>query len=208
MNLSERLAAQLASPHGWAGLLLGQAMDFANRCPTRLALNLLQVRPGERILDAGCGTGAALATLISRVDCDACGVDASPTMVATARARLKGRARIEQDSIENASFSSGSFDAALALNVLYFADEHGCLVSALRRLLKPGGRLVVYVTDRHTMTRWRFARVGRHRLFDTKELVNALVAGGFERAAISVFARSVAPGVRGLLALATNGEVA
>jgi len=201
MGLARRFAEQLARPQGLAGRLLGSAMDVANRRLTRLALDLLDAQGGERVLDAGCGTGAALAMLLERAPVEAWGVDPSPAMIASARRRLGARARLERVAIEELPFAPGSFDAAMALNVLYFAGLDGAMVASLHRVLRPGGRLVVYVTRRDSMEAWPFAREGVHRLYDPDELVEALCAGGFARERICVQEHAITPTVTGLLAL-------
>lgn len=202
MDLSRALAEQLARPSGRAGRWLGGAMDLANRRPTQLALDLLAPRDGERILDAGCGTGAAMAEVLRRADCRMTGVDRSESMLVAARRRLGWRARLHCAGIEDLPIPDGGFDAVLALNVLYFADPEGRMLASLARLLRPGGRLVAYVTHRDTMQGWRFARRGLHRLYDEAGLVDAIAVGGFAREHISVHAEPVTRSVKGLLALA------
>jgi SAM-dependent methyltransferase len=204
MGFAHRLAGQLARPHGFAGRALGDAMDIANRRPTRLALDALMPRTGERILDAGCGTGAALDALRGRADVAVAGVDPSSTMIAAARRRLGTCADLHTVSIGEMPFAEASFDAVLLLNVLYFSDAEGRMVADLHRVLKPGGRLIAYVTHRATMERWRFAQAGFHRLFDEVELAGALASGGFVQDRISVQEVQVTRSVRGLLARATR----
>ncbi len=177
-------------------------MDIANRVPTRLAIDLLDPQPGERILDAGCGTGAAIAGLLDRAECRVAGIDPSPAMISSARRRLGWRALLQQCTIEETPAAMNGFDAALALNLFYFADRQGAMIDALRRALKPGGRLVAYVTDRAAMERWPFAQQGVHRLFDEGELVRALEAGGFDPARISVHSVSITRSINGLFARA------
>ncbi|OJW60098.1 MAG: methyltransferase type 11 [Sphingomonadales bacterium 63-6] len=186
------------------GRLLGGAMDIANRVPTRLALDLLAPQDGERILDAGCGTGAALEGLLRRADIRAVGLDPSETMLASAARRLRGKALLISGTIEKSTLAPASFDAALLLNVLYFADWQGRMVAAIHRALKPGGRLVAYVTHRETMAGWGFTHAGRHRLFDGQELAAALVAGGFVPERIWVQEVPVTRSVRGLLVRAVR----
>ena len=167
-----------------------------------LATDLLAPQDGEAILDAGCGTGAALAEVLSRADCRATGIDLSDTMAAAARRRLGSRARILRSGIEDLPFPDESFDAVLALNVLYFCDHEGRMLRALRRVLRPGGRLVAYVTHRRTMENWPFTRNGIHRLFDETELIEALADAGFARSRISVHEKAITRSVRGLFACA------
>lgn len=195
-------ARQLARPSGLAGNLLGRAMDLANRRCTSLALDLLAPIEGERILDAGCGTGAALAALRRRWGCQTYGVDPSPTMIAAARRRLGHGAGLSVGKIEALPPGLPAFDGVLALNVLYFAGHDGAMAAGLYRALATGGRLVAYVTHLDTMERWSFVHAGIHRLFDAEMLATLLQQGGFASDAISVQECIVGPGVKGLLACA------
>lgn len=206
MRLARRLAEQLARPRGLAGRLIGSAMDVANREPTRLALDVLDARPGERVLDAGCGTGAALELVLERAPVRAWGVDPSPVMQAAARRRLGARATISGEAIEQLDFDDALFDAVLALNVLYFAGPDGAMIRHLHRVLRPGGRLVAYVTSRESMARWPFACEGIHRLYDRAELVDALVHSGFARDRICVHEHAITASVDGLVAIAVKGD--
>ncbi len=204
MNFAHGLAAQLARPHGFGGHLLAGAMDLANRKPTRLAVDLLAAYDGERILDAGCGTGAALAAVRKRANVALAGVDPSREMIAAARARLGTVADLRCATIDEMAFAPASFDAILLLNVLYFSDPEGTMIAGLRQVLRVGGRLIAFVTHRETMERWPFARAGLHRLFNADELSEALVAGGFVRERVCVHEVSITRSVRGLLARATR----
>jgi SAM-dependent methyltransferase len=204
VTFAAALAGQLARPRGSVGRLLGHAMDFANRKPTRLAIDLLAPRAGERILDAGCGTGAALDAMLRRGATDVIGIDPSGVMTKMAAGRLKARAAVHRSSIESMSFEPASFDGALLLNVLYFCDADGSQLACVRDVLKPGGRAVAYVTHRDTMSNWAFARVGRHRLYDEGELMDIFVRAGFARETVSVQSHAITNSVIGLLAIATR----
>jgi len=199
--LAPLLARQLAHPQGIAGRALGKAMDFANRRPTRSAIDRLAPQGGERIIDAGCGTGAAIALLHKRAACRAVGIDPSAAMLASARARLGADADVHLASLGSLPFADATFDAALALNMLYFCDEGGAMLGDLRRVLRPGGRLVAYVTHRATMERWPFASAGYHRLFDAGELALAFQQGGFASSSIVIEERAMTRSVRGLFAM-------
>lgn len=203
MSLAARFAGQLADPSGAAGRWLGVAMDLANARAVRQAIDLLEPHAGEAVLDVGCGTGAALAEVRRRAPCRLIGVDRSPTMIAAARKRLGLGAELLAADLAAASLPQRTIDKALLLNVLYFCDADATMVQAVRATLRPGGRLVAYVTHRSAMARWAFARAGRHRLFDEAELRAVLAQGGFFPARIGIEERQVAPGVPGLFAIAT-----
>lgn len=207
MGVAATLARQLAAPSGVAGALCGAAMDVANRAPLRMAVDLLAPVSGETVLDAGCGTGAASEAMLRRADCRIVAVDQSETMVRRARSRLakacnRGTAAVHQSVLEALPCAPASIDAALALNILYFCGPDGAMIRAIRQALRPGGRLVAYVTDRDAMQRWSFTREGLHRLYDERELRAVLVDGGFDPARITIEERAVTPGVTGLLARA------
>ena len=214
MPLMRAVGRQLSYPEGHAGRAIGAVMDLVNRLPVSLALDLLAAAPGERVIDVGCGTGAASQRLLQRVPCAVACVDRSPTMLRRARQRqyLTGSLHRPGDhdstvtfhlaALGELPFSPASFDAALALNVLYFCDAAGAMLADLKRVLCPGGRLVCYVTHRDTMARWPFVSPGTHRLFDAQDLVQALIAGGFGPDRIMVRECTINRQVRGLLALA------
>ncbi|SFG16783.1 Methyltransferase domain-containing protein [Novosphingobium sp. CF614] len=201
-KLGQGLAQQLANPRGRAGRLLGRAMDFANRHPLHLAVDLLDIRPGEDVLDAGCGTGAALAEMRRRGPGSLTGVDRSATMLKMAQGRLRDGATQVLGDLTAMPLPDRAFDAALALNVLYFDDAQRSIVRELHRVLRPGGRLVAYVTHAQTMDGWAFTGEGLHRLYDADALRAALVEGGFAQPAVRVHEVAVTRSVRGLLVCA------
>lgn len=196
------LASQLASPRGWTGNWVGRAMDLANARVNARAIDLLRPQDGDLILDAGCGTGAALAEVFRRASCNAVGIDRSGTMIAAASRRLGEKAALQVGALEALDWASDRADGALLLNVLYFCGPDAAMVRAMHRCLKPGGRLIVYVTHRATMERWAFAAAGYHRLFDECELAQLLVEGGFAPSSVHVHEEPVTRFVRGIFGVA------
>lgn len=106
------------------------------------------VRPGERVLDVGCGTGALTLAVAARVgpDGSVVGLDANPEMLAVARRKrsavewLEGRA-------EALPLPDASFDAVVSqFALMFFEDRAGALREAMR-VLRPDGRLAVAVCD-------------------------------------------------------------
>ena len=70
------------------------------------------------------------------------------------------------------------------------------------RVLRSGGRIAAYVTDRATMERWPFSTPDTHRTFDTPDLGALFEAGGFDASRIDIEAVKLPLGVRGLVAVA------
>jgi SAM-dependent methyltransferase len=181
-------------------------MAWANRRPIRLAVDALDVGPDDFVLDLGCGGGEALRLIAQRAWRGvAHGVDASSLMLTRAaranREAVAGRRiRLVEARFEALPFPDGAFDKVLAVNVMYFWHDLDAIVAEIRRVLRPGGRLIVYVTDAAVMRRWKFAASGSHRLFDSSSVASALARGGF--VSVRVTSEPLPGGVTGLVGAA------
>lgn len=98
---------------------------------------LLAPRPGEQVLDLGCGDGALTEKLVA-AGCRVIAVDSSVEQIGAARARgldaRRGRA-------ETLPFME-EFDAVFSNAVLHWIPDAGAVISSVYRALKPGGRFV------------------------------------------------------------------
>ncbi|PRX50895.1 methyltransferase family protein [Prauserella shujinwangii] len=100
---------------------------------------------GRRILDAGCGAGALAAALRDR-GAVVTGIDASAGMLELARRRLGADADLRvADLARPLPFPDGAFDDVVASLVLHYLEDWGPVLTELRRVLAPGGRLLVSV---------------------------------------------------------------
>ncbi|GEM35220.1 methyltransferase [Nocardia neocaledoniensis NBRC 108232] len=100
---------------------------------------------GRRILDAGCCSGALSAALRER-GADVTGIDASAGMLEQARMRLGADADLRVgDLADPLPFADDTFDDIVASLVLHYLRDWVPTLGELRRVLKPGGRLLVSV---------------------------------------------------------------
>jgi ubiquinone/menaquinone biosynthesis C-methylase UbiE len=119
------------------------------------------VRPGDRVLDVGCGTGYFVRMLAEAVGPigSVVGVDAAPEMVAYARSRSITNANVafEVGSAAALSFSDSSFDAVVSSLTMHHlaAEDQLPAVREMRRVLKPGGRLLIAEFQAPTGHGWR-----------------------------------------------------
>ncbi|MDP9850297.1 class I SAM-dependent methyltransferase [Streptosporangium lutulentum] len=100
---------------------------------------------GRRILDAGCGSGPLSAALRDR-GAIVTGFDSSAKMLELARQRLGDGAALHLADLGSPlPFSDAAFDDVVASLVLHYLEDWTALLAELRRVLMPGGRLVVSV---------------------------------------------------------------
>ncbi len=108
----------------------------------RRAMAELELGPGRRVLDIGCGAGETTLSL-AQTGAEAVGIDISRPLLEIAKRRSEGRADVtfvEADA-QTHPFPPGSFDAVFSrFGVMFFADPADAFAN-IRRALKPGGRL-------------------------------------------------------------------
>jgi SAM-dependent methyltransferase len=111
----------------------------------------LDLDPDDRLLEVGCGGGAFLRRALES-GCSAAAVDHSPEMVRLARelntdAVAAGRLEIVESDAASLPFADESFSAAVMTGVLGFLPDPVAAFAEIRRVLAPGGRLVVLGSD-------------------------------------------------------------
>ena len=100
-------------------------------------IDLLDPRPGERILDLGCGEGALTAKLLD-AGAAVVGIDASPEQVAAARERGLDARVMNAEALD----FDAAFDAVLSNAALHWMLDPDAVLRGVARALKPGGRFV------------------------------------------------------------------
>lgn len=114
-------------------------------------IDLLAPTHGEKILDVGAGPGLLaldLARLVGESG-QVVGLDLSPAMAAAATERLAGapQAEVKIGDAAALSFPDGAFDAAVSTQVYEYVFDMPKALRELRRVLRPGGRVLILDTD-------------------------------------------------------------
>ena len=148
-------------------------------------LGLARLQPGETVLDVACGTGTLAILARDRVGAagHVAGVDASPEMVARARAKAdKAGAGIDFETAfaQQLPFADGAFDLVLGTLMLHHlpeAQRRAFFVEA-RRVLRPSGRIFIadFAGNPHAAMRRR-----RHGTIRAEEVLRLLDEAGLER---------------------------
>ncbi len=129
-----------------------------------------------RILDVGCGTGANLLMLSKYGDAE--GVDVSEDALAFCRER--GLENVKLGAAEQLPYDDGTFDLVTALDVVEHLDDDLAGLREMRRVLRPGGRVLLFVPT--FMFLWGLQDdVSHHRRrYRMPELRRVLEQAGFE----------------------------
>ena len=131
-------------------MTLGQEGRYRRR-----AIRLLGLQGNERVLDVGCGTGVLTRLLAQQlgdtVNSQVVGIDAAPKMIDVARRKAASLPNIRFDVgiAEALPYADASFDCAVSTFFYHHIDAElkRRSLAELRRVLKPGGRLIIVDVD-------------------------------------------------------------
>jgi ubiquinone/menaquinone biosynthesis C-methylase UbiE len=131
----------------------GSSFFVENR---RLRLAELAIRPGDRVLEVGCGTGDFTLELRAPAESDGSvvGIDASTVMIATAEKRAAGselKPEYRVGDACNLGYPDATFDACTTERVLFHLDDPRRAIHEMARVARSGARIAVFEPDWGTM---------------------------------------------------------
>jgi ubiquinone/menaquinone biosynthesis C-methylase UbiE len=185
------LSRQCRKPSGWLGRRVARTMNLGHAKVTGWGLGHVPIEAHWRILDVGCGGGQTMRTMAAgaaegHVD----GVDYSSASVAIARETnaemiRAGRADVQQASVSRLPFPDQSFDLVTAVETHYYWPDFPNDLREVRRVLKPGGRLLIIAeTYKGRRMDWLYRPVMRFLLramyLSLEEHRMALETAGFD----------------------------
>jgi arsenite methyltransferase len=156
LEFDESMASQLE--------VLYNRRDVVRR--RRLVREAVAAQPGEHVLDVGCGPGFYVKELLDEVGVDGSvtGVDVSRAMLAVAAKRVDGHDNVAFYEAEATTLPGpdGEFDAAISVQVLEYVPDIAGALAQIHRVLRPGGRIVIWDVDWTTVS-WHTADHARMR---------------------------------------------
>ena len=158
-----------------------------------MTIDLSQLKPGEKILDVGCGTGGVTIPAKQRVGKtgEAAGIDPAPEMIAVARKKAT-RKGLELDFrvgvIESLPYADSTFDVVTSSLMMHHLPRELQVkgLAEIRRVLKPGGR--IFIADMLRLSKSLHDRLfatltlhgGRVERFGIQDLQKTMEEAGFE----------------------------
>ncbi len=180
-----QIAAQLRQPHGEPGVEVGQRMNVGNELINRRAIAQLAVQPGDRILELGPGNGffvrdiLAVDSTVRYVGCDLSDVMIDQANQLNAEWVRGGQAQFVLRTGSALPFADASFDTLFTINTLYFWDDPVAELAEIRRVLVPGGQLIIGIRPRRLMEQMAFVAYG-FTTYEPEQAVTLLNENGFE----------------------------
>ena len=193
----ERFNAQFAHPEGWAGHFVGMILALKNRERNAWTISMLDIKPNDQVLEIGFGPGQAIQEAEKLTPNGfVAGVDLSAVMVEQASKRnamaiRSGRVLLQKGGESPLPFEDNKFNKVFAVNSMQFWSNPMAGLQEVRRVLKPGGRVVITIQPMWAKTEEEVQRVG-------ETLTSQLKQTGFEQVRLET--RQIRPitGVSGI----------
>jgi SAM-dependent methyltransferase len=144
-----RLMRQCRKPARARGEQLARAMNIGHADLTNWGLEQFAIAPNATILEVGCGGGKTIQRLLGRApDGKVFGIDYSAASVAvsteTNAAEIAGgRVEVRQGTVSSLPYAPDTFDLVAAVETHYYWPDLTADLAGIRRVLKPGGRMVI-----------------------------------------------------------------
>lgn len=188
MGLWHRLAQQFRQPSGLGGRMAGLLFRMINREGINWTIALLEIQPTDHVLEIGFGPGYGVQQVAKiAAHGNVAGVDFSATMLQQASRRnaeaiASGRVELRLGDASKLPYPDNSFHKVFATNVAYFWKEPMATLHEIRRVMKPGGRLAVYLIAKEDIADFKVTQTGLYTLYTGEELVQLLQQAGFQNA--------------------------
>lgn len=191
MGMLEKIGAQFRKPRGMTGKWLGRLMNLQHVALTGWVFDFLDIKPGDSVLDIGCGGGMAMKRLSGIVgDGFVAGIDHSEVMVRESIRNNKagvrtGNISIQQGCATEIPFEDNFFDAAVAIESFYFWPEPLAGLKEVHRVLKSNGTVAiafeVHKEGEHREKNINISKKMEFPIYSGEEMMAMLEEAGFSQ---------------------------
>jgi ubiquinone/menaquinone biosynthesis C-methylase UbiE len=186
MHRPEFIARQGRRPSGWLGEIVARVMARETVDANRVALDLLELKARDHVLEVGFGHGATLRRAAEIVaDGFVAGIDHSDVMLRLAKRRNAqnlriGRMELRRADSERIPYANDRFNKVFAVHTIYFWSRPELHLGEIFRVMAPGGRMVL---GYHPLEDGRFANafpVSVYLIRSVKEIETLAGGCGFD----------------------------
>jgi ubiquinone/menaquinone biosynthesis C-methylase UbiE len=186
MLIMNILVKHSSKPQGFFGKLVGIIMKRHNRESNEWTISLLKIKPTDYVLDIGFGPGYSI-QLASKLVAKGlvAGIDFSDTMlkqasIINAEAIKAGKVELKQADASSIPYGDGRFDKAYAINVIYLWSDLPLILEEIKRVVKPGGQIALYLAPLELMRKLGFTASEFFTFYTADQVAQSLSATGFE----------------------------
>jgi ubiquinone/menaquinone biosynthesis C-methylase UbiE len=168
--------SQFAHPEGWVGRFVGMILALKNRARNAWTISMLDIQPDDQVLEIGFGPGQAIQEVAKLTPNGfVAGIDLSDTRVAQASKRntaaiRSGHVHLQQGSESPLPFEDNKFNKVFAVNSMQFWSNPIAGLQEVRRVLKPGGRIVITIQPMWAKTDEDVKMVAEKLVFQFKQV--------------------------------------
>ena len=187
MRLWHILAQQFRQPSGFFGRFAGFLFRI-NLEGIAWTIDQLEIQPTDHVLEIGFGPGHGIQCVSGLASQgQVAGVDFSETMLQQALGRnaaaiATGNVELRLGDASALPYPDNTFHKVFGTNVVYFWEDPVATLHEIQRVMKPGGRLALYVISKEDIANFKVTQTGVYHLYTGEELVGVLTQAGFRQA--------------------------
>ncbi len=135
--------------HAFCERVFGKDLDqhgFADIGQLQLIMQVTHMGPSDRIFDLGCGTGLIAEYISDCTGSHVTGLDYAPEAIRRAQERTaakSNRLAFMVGDINRLELPDQAFDVILSIDSIYFSEDYGATIRALKKALRPGGQMAI-----------------------------------------------------------------
>ncbi len=197
MNVNQFFARQFAQPSGLVGkYLIAPWLDHINRVASNAVFHQLSLQPHHHVAEIGFGGGNLLIRIARTLKTGSItGVDPSTTVLTRMQSKIAGLPqrsliKLRTGTIDRLPLADAEMDLTVSVNTIYFWKSIPDALLEARRVIKPGGHLILGFGDRQHLEKSGYTKHGYHTP-SIEEVSSNLMRSGFGQTQVTSVHRDI-----------------